>query len=74
MGKKRYYREWMMECGWGVMLGFDSVMAGSEREARWMGARRMYGEGTFEHIIKVKKKHLKLTDEELSKIYGEQKQ
>lgn len=72
--KKKYYREWMMECGWGVMLGYDTVMAHSKWDARMMGAKQMYSDdNVFECITKVKKKHLKLTNDELSKIYGAKK-
>ena len=61
----------MMECGWGVMLGYDSVMAYSAWEAIQMGAKQMYSDdNVFETIKKVRKKHQHLTDDELLKIYG----
>jgi len=71
--EKRYYREWMSQCGWGVMLDYDTVMAKSARTASKNKPFNMYG-NSFEHVIKVKKKHLYLNDEELSKLYGEQRE
>lgn len=70
---KRYYREWMKQCGWGVMLGYDTVMANSKRQANKHKLYGMYArDESFECIEKVKKEHLHLSDDELSKIYGEQ--
>ncbi len=67
---KRYYREYLMCCGWAVMLSFDTVMAKSKRKAGTLPARQSYC-NSFELITKVKKEHLELSDEELSKLYGE---
>lgn len=70
--KKKYYREWLSSCGWGVMLDYDSVMAYSKSDASKNKSGNMYAyDKSFEHIIKVKDEHLQLNDEELSKIYGE---
>lgn len=68
--KKRYYREWLSSWGWGVMLSFDTVMAKNKKEASEpVGGMYAYDQ-SFETIKKVEKKHLHLSDYELSKIYG----
>jgi len=70
--KKLYYREWMSSYGWGVMLSYDVVAAYSKRDAKKHKPFSMYSyDKLFETIEKVKKKHSHMTDEELSKIYGE---
>jgi hypothetical protein len=56
----KYYREYMMECGWGVMMGVDIVEAMSRKEARKIKARQMYC-NDFERIEEVPK-HLKDAD------------
>ncbi|MCK5613093.1 hypothetical protein KAR91_65070 [Candidatus Pacearchaeota archaeon] len=72
MKKKRYYREWLAQCGWGVMIGYDTVMAKSDWDATKNKPFDMYSyDKSFEFIGRVKKEHLNLTDLELSKIYGE---
>ena len=70
--KKRYYREWLKQCGWGVMLAYDTVMVSSKYQAEQKKPSSMYAyDELFENVTKVKKKHLELSDHELSKIYGE---
>lgn len=69
---KRYYREYLSCCGWAVMLGYDTIMATSKRKAAKHHPVSMYApDKSFELIQKVKKEHLHLSDEELSKLYGE---
>ncbi len=72
MKPKRYYREYLGQWGWGVMMAYDIVLAKSKRHAKTFPKRFPYGRG-FELIQKVKKKHLNLTDDQLSKLYGCQK-
>lgn len=68
---KKYYREYMSQCGWGVMLGYDTIMATSKRKAAKHHPTSMYAsDKSFELITKVKKEHLHLSDEEVSKLYG----
>ncbi len=72
MAQKRYYREWLASCGWGVMMAYDTIMAVNKRSARERKPISMYAyDKSFELIKKVKRKHLDLSDEDLSKIYGE---
>jgi hypothetical protein len=68
--KKRYYREWLSQHGWGVMISYDTVMARTKRESKTPVAGMYDPDKSFEFIMKVPKKHLHMTDEELSKIYG----
>ena len=69
----KFYREWLSQCGWGVMLEYDTVFAKSEVDASKNKPFGMYSyDKSFEHIIKVKKEHIHLSNEELSKVYGEQ--
>lgn len=70
--KKRYYREWLSSWGWGVMMAYDTVMAYSKRQASEMNEKlSMYAyDRSFETVVKVKKEHLHMTNEQLSKIYG----
>lgn len=68
---KRYYREYLSCWGWGVMLAYDTMMAKNKKEASKFPQRHPYCD-SFELITEVKKEHLRLSDEELSKIYGEQ--
>jgi len=68
----RYYREWMSQCGWGVMIEYDTVMAKDRWKATESKPFGMYAcDKSFECIIEVDEKHLHLNDEKLSKIYGE---
>ncbi len=54
------------------MLGYDTIMATSKRKAAEHHPVSMYApDKSFELIQKVKKEHLHLSDEELSKLYGE---
>lgn len=70
---KRYYREWLGSHGWGVMMDYDTVMAYSKDEARSNKPYNMYAyDKSFEYIGEVKSEHLHMTDQELSKLYGEQ--
>ena len=52
------------------MISYDTVMARSKREANRPVNNMYAADQSFELIMKVPKKHLHLTDEELSKIYG----
>lgn len=67
---KKYYREWLSTHGWGVMISYDTVMARSKREANSPVSGMYAADQSFELIMRVPKKHLNMTDEELSKIYG----
>ena len=67
---KKYYREWLSCHGWGVMISYDTVMARSKREANSPVNGMYAADQSFELIMRVPKKHLNMTDEELSKIYG----
>ena len=71
---KKYYREYLGTWGWGIMLAYDTVNATSYNDARSKPQRFPYVEGDFESVTIVKDEHLGLTDEELSKIYGEQEE
>lgn len=67
----RFYREWLGEFGWGVMMAYDAVLAKDKAQANSMKPSRMYSyEKQFESITKVEPEHLFLNEEELSKIYG----
>lgn len=68
---RKYYREYMMQCGWGVMLGYDTVMAINPTQAWKMPARSIYGDG-MEGVWPIKAEHLDLSDCELSRLYGHQ--
>lgn len=69
--KRKYYREWLSQCGWGVMLDYDTVMAYGKYDASKSKPFGMYShDKSFEHIQRVKKKHLDLLDHELSHLYG----
>ena len=72
--KIRYYREYLGAWGWGVMLAYDTVEAYSRSDARTKPQWSPYVRGDFELITPVKKEHLDMTDEELSKIYGQQEE
>ena len=67
---RRYYREYLSCWGYGVMLGYDTVMAENKTEASKFPQWCSYCDD-FELITKVKKEHLHLSDDELSKLYGE---
>lgn len=67
---KRYYREYLSQWGWGVMVAYDTVTAKSKKEASKFPKRQPYCD-SFELITKVKKEHLELSDEKLSELYGE---
>jgi hypothetical protein len=70
----KYYREWLVGWGYGVMLAYDTVMAYSPADAREKPVRWSHYSyhKDFETVEKVKKKHLNMTDAELSKIYGKE--
>lgn len=70
--EKKYYREFMQCCGWGVMLGFDTVYATSANKAWCMPVRQGYGDRPMDGVYRVKDKDLDKTDVELSRIYGKQ--
>ncbi len=62
----------MKACGWGVMLDYDTVWVESYDDAERDKPFGMYAyDKSFECIEIIKKEHLHLNDEELSKIYGE---
>jgi hypothetical protein len=67
---KRFYREWLGQCGWGVMLYYDTILASSKKEAAKKVPVSMYGDNSFECIEEVKIEHYDLSDNELSKLYG----
>jgi hypothetical protein len=70
-GKERkYYREYLGCCGWGVMVMYDSVWATSSGAAMKMPQKNAYLKGDFEGIYKIKKEHINLTDDELAGLYG----
>ena len=79
---KKYYREWLMCWGWGVMMGYDTTWNTSVRKAAkgepqnaytcWDYAKRN-PLGYYECVERVKDEHLDLSDEELFKIYGTKK-
>ncbi len=74
MKKKKYYREWLGCCGWGVMLNYDSIIAKNKKKASQSKPNNMYAcDKSFEIIKKIKEIHLEFTDKELSHIYGNQK-
>jgi hypothetical protein len=70
----KFYREYLKSCGWGVMVGYDTVLAYSLPAAhRVCKPANMYGFlKTFNVVQQVKPEHLTLSDEELSRIYGRQ--
>jgi len=65
-----YYREWMQDCGAGVMLGYDVVEAKNRSRAKDFPAYNMYNQGKFTKIVRVKNKHRALSEVQLSTIYG----
>ena len=71
MKLKRYYREYLSSWGYGVMMAYDTVMAYNVTEASNEKPNGMYAyDQSFESIELVKKEHLELSDEKLSKLYG----
>lgn len=74
--KRRYYREYLGDFGsCAVGLRYDTVYAWTCIDARFTDAYNMYNArasfwSRFENVRRVKKKHLHMTDGELSKIYG----
>jgi hypothetical protein len=66
---KKYYIEYLKQCGWGVMLGYYTIIAKNRKDAQRNLPSSIYG-SEVDSIIKVKKDHLHFTDEQLSKIYG----
>lgn len=69
--EKRYYREFLYQSGWGVMLGYDTVWATSVSDAKSVRPAGAYCK-SFECIELVKDEHMEMSDYELSKIYGKQ--
>jgi hypothetical protein len=69
---RKYYREYLKSSGWGVMIGYDTVLADSMSDAKKAYIPLdMYGSvKEFSYIKAVGPKHLHLSDEKLSKIYG----
>lgn len=67
----RFYREWLRDCGAGVMMEYDAVLAINRAQADSMKPSGMYSyEKEFDSITKVKPGDLFLSELELSKIYG----
>jgi hypothetical protein len=67
----RFYREYLMQCGWGVMLGYDTVDAPNQKTAAQIRPRGAYAskdKGYCEKVIEIPQELLHLSDDELSKI------
>lgn len=67
---RQYYREYAKSSGWGVMIGYDKIIATSKRNAKRQIPNGMYGR-KFDLITPVKVEHLKLDEDSLANMYGQ---
>jgi hypothetical protein len=65
---RQFYREYAKSFGWGVMIGYDTVIAESKKKAKRQIPIGMYGKD-FDLVIPVKAEHLSLSDDSLHEIY-----
>lgn len=67
--EERYCREWLMQAGWGVMIGMDVIWAKSIKEATKGRPRQGYTDH-YEKINRVPK-HLKTaSDDDIIRYFG----
>lgn len=80
---RKYYREWLICHGWGVMLLYDTTFAKTRAEAAqgeaprfayipWENAR-IFPLGYYEVVVRVPEHLLELSDEELAHWFDSKK-
>ena len=76
---RRYYREWIQCFGWGAMIGYDTIFALSLSDAikdRPAGsytsneAAKKSSLGHYIFVERVSAENLRLSNDELGKLYG----